>query len=146
MPETATELLRMPSAELDELFGRCPPGPVPVGPSDGRMLIGGGLLRPVLAGLLRATAWKGKVVAADGHSLRNRVGPMGRLSVPATLSIGASWWDGQPCIVVDYSRTSWVAHWIRDEIRLVDRRLYVGIVFFGRTRIKNVWFTLRFPA
>jgi hypothetical protein len=45
--------------------------------------------------------------------------------------------------VLDYSRTSLVAHWIRDEIREVAGRTYLGQVFVrGR---KLLHFTLTFP-
>ena len=42
----------------------------------------------------------------------------------------ASWLDQKETIVLDYSKTSLVAHWIRDEIREVAPGLYLGLVFW----------------
>ena len=44
--------------------------------------------------------------------------------------------------MLDYSQTSIVAHWIRDEIRLVSPGLYLGVVFWDRRKILN--FALQF--
>jgi hypothetical protein len=55
-----------------------------------------------------------------------------------------SWFDGQEAIILDYSKTSFVAQRIRDEIREVAPRLYLGQVYWGRTRICN--FALAFAG
>ena len=47
------------------------------------------------------------------------------------------------CVALDYSETSLIAHWIRDEIRLVAPALYLGIVYWGHDRLIN--FALDFP-
>jgi hypothetical protein len=39
------------------------------------------------------------------------------------------------CHALDCSQTSLVAGWIRDEIREIERRFYLGEVFGGRARI-----------
>jgi hypothetical protein len=44
-------------------------------------------------------------------------------------------WDQKDCIVLDYSDTSVVAHWIRDEIRLIGPGLYLGKVYWDNTRL-----------
>ena len=46
-----------------------------------------------------------------------------------------SWLDGKECIVLDYSDTSLVAHWIRDEIRLISPGFYLGKVYWGKERL-----------
>ena len=48
-----------------------------------------------------------------------------------------SWFDGRESIVLDYSRTSLIAHWIRDEIREVAPRLYLGIVYWNHDKLIN---------
>jgi hypothetical protein len=45
-------------------------------------------------------------------------------------------------IVHDYSQTSFVAHWVRDEIRLIGPGLYLGKVFWDKTPL--IHFTLQF--
>ena len=65
-------------------------------------------------------------------------------AVQAKVYKEASWFDGQECIVLDYSHTSLIAHWIRDEMRLVAPNLYLGIVFWEHTKLID--FVLQFPA
>ena len=52
--------------------------------------------------------------------------------------------DNKQCIVLDYPRTSTVAHWIRDEIRNVAPRLYLGFAYWGKTRF--IGFSLDFTS
>ena len=44
--------------------------------------------------------------------------------------------------MLDYSETSLVAHWIRDEIRLISPQLYLGKVYWDRKRLID--FALKF--
>ena len=43
--------------------------------------------------------------------------------------------DGEETIVIDYSKTSFVARKIRDEIREIEPGVYLGKVWWSRTRI-----------
>jgi len=47
----------------------------------------------------------------------------------------ASWMDNKETIVIDYGRTSLVARKIRDEIREVEPGIWLGKVWWGKTRI-----------
>ncbi len=64
-------------------------------------------------------AWKGKVFNREKGELLNEVGPFGFNAVRAKVYKDESWLDGEETIVLDYSDTSLIAHWIRDEIRTV---------------------------
>jgi hypothetical protein len=57
---------------------------------------------------------------------------------------GPSWLDNKECIVLDYSETSLVAEWIRDEIREVAPHLYLGNVYWSKKHLID--FALEFPA
>ena len=46
-----------------------------------------------------------------------------------------SWLDNKECIVLDYAETSLVAHYIRDEIRLIGPGFYLGKVYWGKDRL-----------
>ena len=46
------------------------------------------------------------------------------------------------CIVLDYSQTSLVAHWIRDEIRLIGPGFYLGRVYWASKPL--IHFALQF--
>ena len=62
--------------------------------------------------------------------LRNRITALGLNAIVAEVYNGKSLLDDKPCIVLDYSKTSLVAKWIRDEIRLVAPHLYLGRVYW----------------
>jgi hypothetical protein len=144
VPVSVGALMRMSSAQRDEMFRSSPAGDVPRGKGDGvAMLPFGPVPTRVAAALIRALIWRGKVFDPRYDGLRNRMTPLGLRVIRAKVYKNPSWVDGEECIVLDYSRTSLVAHWIRDEIREVAGRTYLGQVFVrGR---KLLHFTLTFP-
>ena len=143
MAHTVADLLKMSQADLDALFTASPPGPIPNGQSNGTAIIAPGTAYSAnIATMVNHFAWQGKVFDAKAGLLRNRVGPMGVNAIVAKVYQDASWFDAKPCIVLDYSETSFVAHWIRDEIRLIDPGLYLGIVYWDKTRL--IHFALQF--
>ena len=137
------DLLATPNRRLDAVFrAAAPAGPVPTGVLDGVAVLfpGTPISRP-LAALVRALVWQGKVIDPYGTALRNRITPLGIRAIIATVRTSGSLVDRRPCVVLDYSATSIVARGVRDEIRLVGERLYLGVVWlFGR---RVAWFTLR---
>ena len=148
MPDTLIDvpaLMAMSQAELDATFRGSPAGGIPAGEAEGTVLVAPGTaLTGIAAKLIHLLAWKGKVFDADRGELRNEVLLTGIHAVQAKVYKEASWYDGQECIVLDYSHTSLIAHWIRDEMRLVAPNLYLGIVFWDHTKLID--FVLRFPA
>jgi len=145
MPPVVPDLLRMPQEELDELFRASGAGPIPSGEAHGTVLLQPGTeLAGPAAKLLHLIAWKGKVFDPEKGELLNEVGPFGLKAVRAKVYKQASWLDGKESIVLDYSDTSLVAHWIRDEIRQVSPGTYLGIVYWERAKILD--FALEFPV
>ncbi len=141
----ATAMLAKSQAELDALFTASPAGDIPAGEADGRVLIAPGTeISPLIAKFLHVFAWKGKVFDPATGTLKNIILPSGEKAVIAQVYKQASWFDGLDCIVLDYSHTSLIAHWVRDEIRLVAPCTYLGIVFWERDKLIN--FTLTFPS
>ena len=69
---------------------------------------------------------------------------MGLNAIIARVYKGPSWLDGKECIVLDYSETSLIAHWIRDEIREVAQSVYLGKVYWSEKRL--IYFALEFLA
>ena len=138
-------LLRSSYAELDDLFraGEC--GPMPDGRARGTaILLPGTSLGRGLARVVRIVGWQGKTFDAARGTLLNRITPFGLAAIRAKVYRDASWLDGKDCLVLDYSRTSLVARWIRDEIRLVSPARYLGKVYVGRSEF--VHFALEFGA
>lgn len=137
------QLLRMTQTQLDELFTSSPPGDIPDGEGKGTAIIAAGTgLTPEIAAFINHFAWQGKIFDAKAGLLKNRILPFGVAAIIARVYKGESWFDGKECIVLDYSQTSLVAGWIRDEIRMIEPRFYLGEVFGGRTRLFH--FALQF--
>ena len=145
MVVTLNELTGMSQAELDDLFRRSPMGDVPDGDADGTAIVAPGtqLERPILW-FARWLAWQGKVFDRNRGVLVNKVGPFGVHLFKAWVYIAPSWFDGQPAIILDYSKASLLARKVRDEIREVSPGTYLGIVFYGQAKTIN--FVLQFAA
>jgi hypothetical protein len=136
----------MRGSELEALFARADAGTIPVGIGNGQALMATGsvIARPLMA-LVRLVAWRGKEFDAHGRSLRNLISPFALRAITADVYIGESRLDGRPCVVLDYSKTSRVAGWVRDEIREVEPGLYVGLVYV-RSRRAPLRFSLEFAG
>jgi hypothetical protein len=136
MAYDVTTLLRSTQTQLDALFTASDSGPIPNGEGKGTAIIAPGtVFSQEIATLVNYFAWQGKVFDAAKGLLRNHITPFGLTAIIARVYKGPSWLDGKECIVLDYSDTSVVAHWIRDEIRLIDRGFYLGKVYWDRARL-----------
>jgi hypothetical protein len=126
----------MSREQLDELFTNSPAGDIPSGETNGTGIIAPGTVcTKEIAACLRYFAWQGKVFDPEKGSLKNRVSPFGLHAVGAKVYKGPSWHDNKECIVIDYSETSLLTHWVRDEMRLVGPQLYLGKVFWGKSAL-----------
>jgi hypothetical protein len=143
---TARDLPSMRGSQLDELFASAEAGEIPVGKGSGQALMATGTFasRPLLA-ITRLLAWQGKVFDGPSHTLRNLVSPFGFKAITADVYVDASRLDGRPCIVLDYSKTSRVAGFVRDEIRQIAPGLYIGVVYV-RSRRAPIRFSLAFDT
>jgi len=136
MPYDVPQLLKMSQAQLDELFTGSPAGEIPDGEAQGTAIIAPGTTySPEIASFINHFAWQGKTFDAKEGVLKNRILPLGLSAILAKVYKGASWLDGKECIVLDYSQTSLVAHWIRDEIRQIGPGLYLGKVYWEKKRL-----------
>jgi hypothetical protein len=138
-------LLTLSNTELDALFTASPAGPIPSGEADGTAIVAPGtVFTAEIAQVIKLFAWKGKVFDTATMTLRNRILPIDLNAVLARFQEGPSWLDGKPCIVLDYSQTSVVLHWLRDEIRLVAPGLYLGKAYWAKMPV--IHFALQFPV
>lgn len=132
------DLLEMSQEQLDDLFRGAPTGAIPDGDADGIAVLAAGTdLTSPGARLAHRLAWRGKVFDAAKSTLLNKVTPLGLHLIRAQVYRQASWFDGQEAIILDYSKTSIVAHRVRDEIREVSPGLYLGQVYWDKTRVCN---------
>lgn len=127
---TADGLLRMPTPQLDALFQNAPAGEIPIGHGKGTIVMfPGSPLAKAISRILGRLFWQGKYFRPSTSDLQNLILPTGLHAIRAEVYTGNSWLDDRPCIVLDYSKSSKVAGWIRDEIREVAPGLYLGIVW-----------------
>jgi hypothetical protein len=131
-------------AQLDDLFRGAGAGPIPEGRSRGTALIvPGSWLDGVLAGMVRLFWWKGKIFRPQSRDLKNLVTPFGIPAIRAEVYEDDSWFAEGKAIILDYSKSSFVAQKIRDEIRWIGPGLYLGQVYWGKRRL--ILFMLEFP-
>lgn len=142
--------LAMSRSDLDTLYQKAKPGPIPHGDTLGTAILAGGPFTRVLAKLARRLAWQGKVFDTFGSShdagvVVNKVTPVGLNLIVAKVYRDKSWMDGENTIVIDYSHTSLLAKKIRDEIREIAPGLYLGKVWFGKRRVLDFALQTREP-
>jgi hypothetical protein len=140
---TLQNLTAMSQAQLDDAFREASPGQIPDGDAVGTAIVAPGtdVELPVLM-LTRWLAWQGKFFYRPQGYLLNKVGPLGIHLVKARVYLAPSWFDQKPAIILDYSKTSLIAHKVRDEIREVSPNTYLGIVYYGT--LKTINFVLQF--
>jgi hypothetical protein len=143
MAYDVAQLLQMSNAQLDELFSSSTAGDIPDGPAKGTAIIAPGTkFSAEIAELINVFVWQGKTFDAKKGVLRNRILAIGLNAIVATVYKGPSWFDKKECIVLDYSETSLVARWIRDEIRSIGPGFYLGRVYWDKTPL--IHFALEF--
>jgi len=137
------QLLKMSQAQLDELFENSPSGEIPNGEARGTAIVAPGTTYTEdIASFVTHFGWQGKTFDAGKGLLRNRILPFGLNAIIAKVYKGPSWLDNKECIVLDYSDTSLVARWIRDEIRQIGPGQYLGKVYWDKKRLID--FALQF--
>ena len=152
MPTTTTaqikdpkEFLKLSADQLDDIFRNSAAGEIPVGEGEGTAIVAPGTkVSDEIARFVNLFTWKGKVFDPAKGELRNKILPLGHKAIVAKVYKDKSWFDQKECIALDYSKTSLLAKWIRDEIREVSPGVYLGIVFWGKKKL--IHFGLKFPA
>ncbi|MPY90217.1 MAG: hypothetical protein GEU99_20115 [Luteitalea sp.] len=143
MPYDVPQLLQMSQPELDTLFTNSAPGEIPDGEAHGTAIVApGSTYTAEIARFINLFAWQGKVFDAQRGVLKNKILSFGLNAIIAKIYKAPSWLDDQECIVLDYSDTSLLAQWVRDEIRQIEPGLYLGKVYWDKKRLMD--FALEF--
>jgi len=132
--------LAMDREQLDAIYIDATAGTIPSGDTRGTAIVAGTLFARWYARFARLFAWQGKVFDLfppdrQNGILINKISALSLTFVVAKVYKDASWMDGKETIVIDYSKTSFFAKKIRDEIREVQPGVYLGKVWWGKTRI-----------
>ncbi|HEX2928300.1 MAG TPA: hypothetical protein VHV54_01210, partial [Candidatus Binatia bacterium] len=143
MAYDVAKLITMSQSDLDALFTSSPVGEIPDGEAQGTAIVAPGTTySQSIAQMVNLFAWQGKVFDAKKGLLKNKISPFGFNAIIARVYKGPSWLDNKECIVLDYSDTSIVAQWIRDEIRQIEPKFYLGKVYWDKKRLID--FALKF--
>lgn len=132
---SVADLRTMDQSDLDATYLAATPGPMPDGDSQGTAVFFPGSIINTPTQLLAALFWQGKVFDTDDGILVNKV--VGFKAIKAKIYYGKSLFDGGQSIIIDYSKTSLLAHNIRDEIRQVAPGIYLGRAYL-RTLLLDV--------
>ncbi len=140
MDDRIKKWLQMSREELDEIYKNASAGKLPNGDTRGTAILAGSFFSKSVAAFARLFAWQGKVFdifapSADAGVLVNKITYFSLTFIVAKVYRDASWMDGKDTIVIDYSTTSFFAKKVRDEIREVEPGLYLGKVWWGKTRV-----------
>ncbi|MEQ1622752.1 MAG: hypothetical protein ABL919_15205 [Methylococcales bacterium] len=140
MNSTVNNWLSKSREELDEIYRNAEPGNIPEGDTKGTAILAGSAFAKIVAFLAGVLAWQGKIFdvfcpGGQAGLLVNKVTPFSLTFIVAKVYRDLSWLDGKETIVIDYSRTSFFAKAIRDEIREVEPGVYLGKVWWGKKRI-----------
>lgn len=140
MNSTVKSWLSKSREELDEIYRNAEPGNIPEGDTHGTAILAGSMFSKIVAAVARMFAWQGKIFdlfSADHQSgvLVNKITPFSLTFIVAKVYRDKSWLDGKDTIVIDYSKTSFFAKVIRDEIREIESGVYLGKVWWGKKRI-----------
>ncbi len=136
MAYDVAQLLSMNQKALDDLFTASPAGDIPDGQAKGTAIIAPGTrYTQEIAEVINVFGWQGKVFDGKRGLLKNSITLFHVQAVVARVYKGPSWLDGKECIVLDYSETSVVAHYVRDEIRLIGPGFYLGKVYWEKDRL-----------
>jgi hypothetical protein len=120
---TGRELTRLGLDELDELFARGQVITQPVGLALGRVVYKADSRLPHLRARLASVVWKGKDFCADGSFINQWLCFQ---AISSHVTIGPSWYDGQPCVILEYPPGTAVFGNARDEIREIAPGVLLG--------------------
>ncbi len=140
MNDTVKTWLSKSREELDDIYRSAKPGEIPSGDTQGTAILAGSLFAKCVAFFAGLYAWQGKVFdlfcqGGKAGVLVNKITPFSLSFIVAKVYRDKSWLDGKDTIVIDYSKTSFFAKAIRDEIREIEPGVYLGKVWWGKRRI-----------
>jgi hypothetical protein len=138
------QLCKLGECELEQLFAQADAGPIPVGFGRGRVLVLTNTRHPRMKAHLNNVVWKGKVFACDGYFTNQWLG----FQMSAShAGHGSSWYDGKPCVVMEYPPGTPVFANTRDELRRIGPNLFLGR-FYDRCPCPKLrgFFVLQFDS
>jgi hypothetical protein len=116
------QLQRLGERELECLYAQTEAAPPLVGYVRGRVLILAGGRFPHTRAKLFGLVWKGKHFDEEGCFINQWAGFR---ALQSNATYGESWYDGRPCLVLEYPAGTPLFADLRDEVRQVGPGLYL---------------------
>lgn len=126
VPCALSQLKHLCRAQLDQLFAQGLACTLPVGHGAGKVLIVCDARCPRLRAKLQSLVWKGKIFDEDGCFINQW---LGFRAIRAHAEFDTSWFDGRPCIAMNYPPGTPVFGNVRDELREIGPGLYLGRMY-----------------
>lgn len=123
---TLEQIRHMSMCEIEQLYTQAEAGRMPVGRLHGRLLALPCDRLPRIKVGVANTVWRGKVFGCEGNFCNWWVGFR---AICSQAVYGPSWYDGKPCIVMEYAPGTPLFANMHDEIREVSPGVYVGLVY-----------------
>jgi hypothetical protein len=124
---TLDRLQRMSACQLGDLFTQAEMGRPLLGVARGRLLHLTDRRLPRVKVRLANLVWRGKAACEDGYFVNRWVCGIERID--SHYTIGPSWVDGRPAIIMEYPPGTALFENMHDELREVAPGLYLGPVF-----------------
>jgi hypothetical protein len=124
---TVNRLLRMSCGELESIYQNAAMPAVPDGKLRGTVIVAPGSVANPAVSKASRLMWQGKVFDPNCGIAVNKF--FGVRIVKGQVSLGESWMDGQPALILDYRQTSRVYAGVRDEIRQIAPGLFLGVMY-----------------
>jgi hypothetical protein len=125
---TMDALTQMSWPDLEALYREAGPGAICPGYAVGRAIYCPGAPLAGVKTKVTGWLWKGKHFEPN-DTLVNQW--LGFRAIRARVYYGASYLDGKPSLLMDYTETSHVWSDVRDEVREVAPGLFLGIMYRG---------------
>jgi hypothetical protein len=121
-PTTLKQLQHLREHELERLFANAEAAPPLVGYVRGQVLVLEGFRFPKAGAKLAGVVWKGKHFDEEGRFINQFCGFK---ALDSRAVYGPSWFDGGPCLVLEYPPGTPLFGNMRDEVRQVGPGLFL---------------------
>jgi hypothetical protein len=117
------QLQQLSTDELEQLFAHADAAPIPVGFSRGQVIVLTGRPLPKVGAWAANLVWKGKHFDEDGRFINQW---LCFRALHSHAVCGPSWYDGRPCLVLEYPPGTPLLGNMRDELREIGPGLYLA--------------------
>ena len=123
---TLADLRRLNADQLQQLYASACPGAQPVGFARGQVLCRANTRMPRMKTRLSNFIWKGKHFNEHGEFINQWIAFH---AFHSQVAVGPSFYDGRPCLVLEYPENTPYFGKMRDEAREVAPGVYLAMVF-----------------